>query len=94
MGDAVVVVTVVVVGPQGTSASRLAGASGVAVVVMARRLIGVDPDARAGMEWGLAGVPETFVIGPDGKVVFRAQGPLNAAIMQNQVLPLIEELTR
>ena len=57
-------------------------------------LIGVDPDARAGMEWNLAGVPETFIISPDGKVVFRAQGPLNAAIMQNQVLPLIEELTR
>ena len=57
-------------------------------------LIGVDPTARAGMEWGLAGVPETFVISREGMVVLRIQGPLNVPTMNNQLLPLLEELTQ
>ena len=56
--------------------------------------IGVDPDARAGMEWGLAGVPETFIISREGKVVDRIQGPINEPIMNNDLLPLLEEITR
>ena len=55
-------------------------------------LIGNDADARVGIEWGLAGVPETFVISAEGKVMLRIQGPLNEPIMERQVLPLLEEL--
>jgi cytochrome c biogenesis protein CcmG/thiol:disulfide interchange protein DsbE len=55
-------------------------------------LIGNDADARTGMEWGLAGVPETFIINADGKVVLRIQGPLNEPLMNNSVMPLLEEL--
>lgn len=55
-------------------------------------LIGNDANARVGIEWGLAGVPETFIISADGKVKLRIQGPLNEPIMKRQVLPLLEEL--
>ena len=55
-------------------------------------LIGNDADARVGIEWGLAGVPETFVISAEGKVMLRIQGPLNEPIMKRQVLPMLEEL--
>ena len=39
--------------------------------------VGLDPDGRGAIEWGVGGVPETFVIGPDGTVVYRRQGPID-----------------
>jgi cytochrome c biogenesis protein CcmG/thiol:disulfide interchange protein DsbE len=38
--------------------------------------IGSDLNGRVGIEWGLSGVPETFVIDPSGTVVFRYVGPI------------------
>ena len=38
--------------------------------------IGMDPDGRAGIEWGITGVPETFVVAPDGTVRHRHAGPI------------------
>ncbi|MFN3233223.1 MAG: DsbE family thiol:disulfide interchange protein [Alphaproteobacteria bacterium] len=53
---------------------------------------GFDESGRTGIDWGLAGVPETFVIDKQGNVVWRVQGPLNDAIIRNQLMPLLEEL--
>ena len=36
----------------------------------------VDADGRAGVEWGVSGVPETFVVSPAGKVMAKHAGPL------------------
>lgn len=38
--------------------------------------IGADVTGRAGIEWGVTGVPETFLLGPDGTVLYRHAGPL------------------
>ncbi|MDA5095777.1 DsbE family thiol:disulfide interchange protein [Aliiroseovarius sp. KMU-50] len=38
--------------------------------------IGSDQSGRAGIEWGISGVPETFIIGPDGTVLYRYVGPV------------------
>jgi len=38
--------------------------------------IGSDLNGRAGIEWGISGVPETFIVGPDGTVLFRYVGPI------------------
>ncbi len=38
--------------------------------------IGSDLSGRVGIEWGLAGVPETFIVGGDGTVLFRYVGPI------------------
>lgn len=38
--------------------------------------IGADIDGRAGLEWGVAGVPETFVVSADGIVLYRHVGPI------------------
>ena len=38
--------------------------------------IGVDPDGRTAIDWGVYGVPETFVVGKDGKIAFKHVGPL------------------
>lgn len=38
--------------------------------------IGSDFSGRAGIEWGISGVPETFIVGPNGTVLFRYVGPV------------------
>jgi cytochrome c biogenesis protein CcmG, thiol:disulfide interchange protein DsbE len=38
--------------------------------------IGSDYSGRAGIEWGISGVPETFIIGGDGTVLYRYVGPV------------------
>jgi cytochrome c biogenesis protein CcmG/thiol:disulfide interchange protein DsbE len=39
----------------------------------------VDRDGRAGVEFGVTGVPETYVVGQDGKVLAKHAGPLTEA---------------
>ncbi len=39
-------------------------------------LIGSDLDGRAGIEWGISGVPETFIVAGDGTVLYRYVGPI------------------
>lgn len=38
--------------------------------------VGVDSNGRAGIEWGVYGVPETFLIGRDGKIIYKHIGPI------------------
>jgi len=38
--------------------------------------VGVDSNGRAAIEWGVYGVPETFVVGRSGKIVFKLVGPI------------------
>ena len=51
---------------------------------------GADPDASMGLDWGVYGLPETFVIGPDGKVLLRVAGPLTQRNMKTRVLPALK----
>lgn len=39
--------------------------------------VGVDPAGRAAIEWGVYGVPETFVISADGRIIEKHVGPLD-----------------
>jgi len=43
------------------------------------RAVGVDANGRASIEWGVYGVPETFVVGADGTIRFKHIGPLSEA---------------
>jgi cytochrome c biogenesis protein CcmG, thiol:disulfide interchange protein DsbE len=38
--------------------------------------VGVDGNGRAAIEWGVYGVPETFIIGRDGKIAYKLVGPI------------------
>ncbi|MBR1217000.1 DsbE family thiol:disulfide interchange protein [Bradyrhizobium sp. U87765 SZCCT0131] len=38
--------------------------------------VGVDPNGRASIEWGVYGVPETFVVGRDGRIAYKLVGPI------------------
>jgi cytochrome c biogenesis protein CcmG/thiol:disulfide interchange protein DsbE len=56
------------------------------------RKIGADRDGRVSIDWGVYGVPETFVIGPDGRIRHKFVGPLQARDLEETVLPMLAEL--
>ena len=45
---------------------------------------------RAAIDWGVYGVPETFVVDPDGIIRHKHIGPIDAAALEATVLPAIE----
>ena len=51
---------------------------------------GDDRDGRTGIDWGVYGAPETFLIGPDGKVLHKQIGPLSPQIWERDFVPLIK----
>jgi cytochrome c biogenesis protein CcmG, thiol:disulfide interchange protein DsbE len=53
--------------------------------------IGVDPSGRTGIDWGVYGVPETYVIGKDGKIAFKHVGPLSDSTIASELMPQIEK---
>ena len=53
--------------------------------------LGTDPQGRAGLDWGLYGVPETFVIGPDGTVLLRIAGPVTRQNLTDQIAPALAD---
>jgi cytochrome c biogenesis protein CcmG/thiol:disulfide interchange protein DsbE len=53
---------------------------------------GVDLNGRVGIEWGVYGVPETFVITKDGRIAHKHIGPLTPQTLEDTILPLIKRL--
>lgn len=51
---------------------------------------GFDGDGRVGIDWGVYGAPETFLIGRDGRVLHKHLGPLSRQIWDTDFVPLIE----
>lgn len=54
--------------------------------------IGVDPDGRASIEWGVYGVPETFIVGRDGLVLYKHIGVFDERHVREIFMPIIEEV--
>ena len=52
---------------------------------------GADGNGRASMEWGVYGVPETFIIGRDGTIAYKLVGPITAGNLERVVKPEIEK---
>jgi cytochrome c biogenesis protein CcmG, thiol:disulfide interchange protein DsbE len=52
---------------------------------------GADPNGRAAIEWGVYGVPETFVIGRDSRIAFKLVGPIDGDNLQSTLRPAIEK---
>ncbi|MER8811055.1 DsbE family thiol:disulfide interchange protein [Mesorhizobium australicum] len=53
--------------------------------------IGVDEAGRTAIDWGVYGVPETFVIGKDGKIAYKHVGPLTPESTRELLLPQIDK---
>jgi cytochrome c biogenesis protein CcmG/thiol:disulfide interchange protein DsbE len=58
------------------------------------RRIGVDRDGRTGIDFGVYGVPETYVIDKLGNIRQRFVGPLSAEQVERELLPLLKLLNR
>lgn len=53
-------------------------------------VIGVDRAGRASIEWGVYGVPETFLVDQNGIIFYKHVGPISEAALTNQIIPLLE----
>ncbi len=53
---------------------------------------GLDLDGRVGIDWGVSGVPETFLIDGDGVIRYRHWGPLVGDSLEARLLPQLEAL--
>jgi cytochrome c biogenesis protein CcmG, thiol:disulfide interchange protein DsbE len=52
---------------------------------------GADGNGRASMEWGVYGVPETFIVGRDGNIAYKLVGPITEANLDRTLKPEIEK---
>ncbi len=55
---------------------------------------GADVDGRVGIDWGVYGVPETFVIDRDGRIAYKHIGPLTPEFVREKLTPMIERLRK
>jgi len=51
-----------------------------------------DRDGRVGIDYGVYGVPETFVIDKEGAIRYKQIGPVTPAVLKDKILPLVKEL--
>lgn len=52
----------------------------------------VDLDGRVGIDWGVYGVPETFIIGKDGLIKYKHIGPVTQESLEAEVIPMLKQL--
>lgn len=57
-------------------------------------LAGADPKGRNGLDWGVYGVPETFVVDGQGRIVLRFAGPITAEILDSTIRPALAEAAK
>ena len=53
--------------------------------------VGTDTNGRASIDWGVYGVPETFVVGRDGRIAYKLVGPITAANLEAALKPQLEK---
>lgn len=53
---------------------------------------GADIDGKVSIDWGVYGVPETFIIDREGRVAFKHVGPLTPQVIADKVRPLVNRL--
>ena len=53
--------------------------------------VGADGNGRGSIEWGVYGVPETFVVGRDGRIAYKLVGPITPENLETALKPAIEK---
>jgi len=54
------------------------------------RAVGADKDGQMALDWGVYGIPETFIIDGDGTVLLRYAGPMTKRVMETKIWPVLE----
>lgn len=55
--------------------------------------IGGDTDNRVSIDWGVYGVPETFIVDRNGVITFKHVGPMTSETLTREMIPAIEKAT-
>lgn len=53
--------------------------------------LGADPQGRMALDWGLYGVPETYVIAGDGTIILRFPGPITQRVIEETLRPALQQ---
>ena len=59
---------------------------------MPSKVVAVDPEGKAGLNFGVYGVPESYLIDQQGVIRFKQTGPLTPKLIQSRILPLAKRL--
>lgn len=51
--------------------------------------IGIDPNGKAAIDWGVYGIPESYLVGADGTILYKKVGPFDARSIERDLLPAI-----
>lgn len=51
--------------------------------------IGVDSNGKAAINWGVYGIPESYLVGPDGTILYKKVGPFDERTLTQELLPAI-----
>ena len=54
--------------------------------------VAFDPDGMVGLDWGVYGAPETFLLDPEGTIVYKHIAPLSMAVWNKEFVPRIEAM--
>jgi cytochrome c biogenesis protein CcmG/thiol:disulfide interchange protein DsbE len=49
--------------------------------------IGVDPKGQAAIDWGVYGIPESYLVAPDGTILYKRVGPFDDISLKEGLLP-------
>lgn len=55
--------------------------------------VGIDPAGKSAIDWGVYGIPETYLVAPDGTILFKQIGPFTPESLRDKLLPAIEKAT-
>ena len=53
--------------------------------------IGIDPNGKAAIDWGVYGIPESYLVAPDGTIVYKRVGPLDDLSLKEGLFPAMEK---
>jgi cytochrome c biogenesis protein CcmG, thiol:disulfide interchange protein DsbE len=51
--------------------------------------VGVDANGRAAIDWGVTGMPETFIVNGKGEIVYKHIGPISAETLESKIIPMV-----
>jgi cytochrome c biogenesis protein CcmG/thiol:disulfide interchange protein DsbE len=54
------------------------------------RAIGTDPSGKAAIDWGVYGIPESYLVGPDGTILYKKVGPFDERSVTQDLMPAIK----
>jgi cytochrome c biogenesis protein CcmG/thiol:disulfide interchange protein DsbE len=56
--------------------------------------VGVDASGRAAIDWGVTGMPETFIVNGKGEIIYKHIGPISAETLESKIIPKVRAAAR